>query len=73
MIHFLGSDVHIPQTIYTKMLEILQELGKVIDEDKIEELTSINPGLVLENKPVYTETPTKIKKLHLDRAKTALP
>lgn len=66
MIHFLGSDVHRPQTIYTRMPEIMGELKKVIDEDKIEELTTTNPGLVLENKPIYTETPTKIKKSFWD-------
>ena len=62
MIHFLGSDVHRPGTIYTKMPEILEELKKIIDRDTIRKLTKINPSLVLENKPVYTEIPKKIKK-----------
>ena len=34
MIHFLGSDVHRPKTIYAKMPEILQELQKVLERDK---------------------------------------
>lgn len=62
MIHFLGSDVHRPKTIYTKMPEILSELKKVVDKNKLEELTTINPELVLENRPIYTYTPKKIKK-----------
>lgn len=62
MIHFLGSDVHKPKTIYTKMPEILQELRKILERDKIKKLTKINPQLVLENKRIYTEIPKRIKK-----------
>ena len=50
MVHFLGSDVHRENTIYPKMPKILVELNKLISEDKIEELTTINPKLVLQNK-----------------------
>lgn len=62
MIHFLGSDVHKPKTIYTKMPEILQELRKILERDKIKKLTKLNAQLVLENKPIYTEMPKRIKK-----------
>lgn len=62
MIHFLGSDVHRARTIYAKMPEILEELEKTIDADTIEELTTINPSLVLENQPIHTKMPNKIKK-----------
>lgn len=62
MIHFLGSDVHRENTIYTKMSEILKELKKVISEDKLNELTEINPRLVLENKKIYVDNPIEIKK-----------
>ena len=62
MIHFLGSDVHRPKTIYAKMPEILQELQKVLERDKLKRLTKINPQLVLENETIHIQTPTKIKK-----------
>jgi len=62
MIHFLGSDVHRARTIYAKMPEILAELEKTIDIDTIEQLTTINPSLVLENQPIHTKMPNKIKK-----------
>lgn len=62
MIHFLGSDVHNANTIYPRMPEILEELKKVVDREQLEQLTEINPRLVLENKAVYTEIPNKIKK-----------
>lgn len=62
MIHFLGSDVHKAKTIYAKMPEILQELRKILERDQIKKLTKTNAQLVLENKTIYTEIPTKIKK-----------
>lgn len=62
MIHFLGSDVHKPQSIYSKMPEILQELEKIIDYEQIKKITQTNPSLVLENQVIYVDKPTKIKK-----------
>ena len=62
MIHFLGSDVHRPKTIYTKIPEIMEELEKVIDAEQIKKLSEINPSLVLENKVIYVDKPIKIKK-----------
>lgn len=61
MIHFLGSDVHRPETIYPRMPEILEELRKVIDANTLKHLSTINPQLVLENKRIYTPIPKRIK------------
>lgn len=52
MIHFLGSDVHRANTIYPQIPEILQKLNKIIGPEKLEELSTINPQLVLENKSI---------------------
>lgn len=60
MIHFLGSDVHRQNTIYPKIPKILSELNKLISEDKIEEITSINPKLVLQNKRIDIDEPHEI-------------
>ncbi len=62
MIHFLGSDVHRQNSIYNNIPEALHELNKIVDKKMIRNLTDINAQLVLENKPIYTEMPTKIKK-----------
>ena len=61
MIHFLGTDVHRQNTIYTKMPEILEELGSLIGEDKLEELTTTNPGLALRNKKIEISEPYPIE------------
>lgn len=61
MIHFLGSDVHRQNTIYPKIPQILEELQELIGEKKLEELTTINPKLVLNNKRIDIEEPHKIE------------
>lgn len=61
MIHFLGTDNHRPNTIYADMNNILQELKKVISDEKIELLTEINPRKIINDEEIATEQPIKIK------------
>ena len=57
MIHMLGSDVHRQNTVYPKIPEILSELSELIGEEKLKELTTTNPRLVLHNKRIDIEEP----------------
>ena len=43
------------------MPEILEELGSLIGEDKLEELTTTNPGLALRNKKIEISEPYPIE------------
>ena len=52
LIHFLGSDVHRTDQIYTKVPKILKKLNKIISEEKIQELTEINPQKVLNDEEI---------------------
>jgi protein-tyrosine phosphatase len=52
LIHFLGTDVHRVGQVYNKMPKIMKKLRKTISEDKIEELTTINPQIVLDNREI---------------------
>lgn len=61
MVHFLGTDVHRQNTIYAKIPEILIELTNIIGEEKLRELTTTNPKLVLQNKKIDVEDPMKIE------------
>jgi protein-tyrosine phosphatase len=61
MIHFLGSDVHRLNTIYPKIPKILPVIEKIIGKEKLEELTTTNPKLVLNNKKIEIEEPYKIE------------
>lgn len=61
MIHFLGSDCHKKNDIYSQMNEIVIELGKILEEKKIEELTTINPNHILKNEEFEIINPSKIK------------
>lgn len=61
MVHFLGSDVHRQNTIYPKIPQILEEIKDLVGETKLEELTTINPKLVLNNKRIDIDEPNKIE------------
>ena len=61
MIHFLGSDIHRKNSIYPKIPDILRRMEKVISKEKVYELTTINPKLVLNNKKLELDEPQKIK------------
>ena len=61
MVHFLGSDVHRPNTIYPRIPEILKKLTELIGKEKLEELTTTNPKLALKNKRIEIEEPNKIE------------
>lgn len=61
MIHLLGSDVHRQNTIYPKIPQILSELNSLIGEEKLEELTTTNPNLVIHNKRIDIDVPHMMK------------
>ncbi len=52
LIHFLGSDVHRPEQIYPKIPKILKKLSKIVSEEKLEELTTLNAQKVLDNEEI---------------------
>lgn len=57
MIHFLGSDVHRQNSIYKRIPQALERIKEIVGEEKLEEITTINPKLVLENKRIDIEDP----------------
>ena len=57
MIHFLGSDVHRQNSIYKRVPQALEEIKEIVGEEKLKELTTINPKLALENKRIDIEDP----------------
>ena len=61
MIHMLGTDAHRQNTIYPKIPEILVELKSLIGEEKLNELTTVNPELVINNKRIDIIKPYKFE------------
>lgn len=61
MIHFLGTDVHRQNTIYSKIPEILTELNSLIGAEKLKNLTTINPWLAIKNKRIDIIEPDPVK------------
>lgn len=60
MIHFLGSDVHRQNTIYKRIPQALDKIKDIVGEQKLEELTTINPKLVLGNKRIEIDEPQEV-------------
>ena len=61
MIHFLGSDVHKKNTIYPRIAQALNEIKDIIGKEKLNELTTINPGMVLEDRKIDIDEPIEFK------------
>lgn len=59
-IHFLGTDTHMPNTIYTQMDEIIKEYENEIGEEKLEELSETNPRKIINNEIIDKEEPREI-------------
>ncbi|MBR1539949.1 MAG: hypothetical protein IJ629_02040 [Clostridia bacterium] len=61
--HFLATDVHRPDTLYPEIPRIVEYLTKMVGEEKINQLTTINPGKVIENEEIEIED---FKSIHWD-------
>ena len=61
MVHFLGSDVHKAQTVYLKIPEAIKKIKEIVGSDKLEEITCVNPKLVVENKKIDVGEPKEFK------------
>ena len=61
MAHFIATDVHRPNTLYPEVPDIIDYLTELVGEEKVYELTTKNPELVLENKDIEIEEYNSIK------------
>ena len=61
LVHFLGSNVHSENTIYKFIPEILEILEDKIGKERLSEMTTKNPELVLRNKKINIREPMEIK------------
>ena len=52
LIHFFGSDVHRTNHTYTIIPKALKKIRKITNEEKIEELTTLNAQKVLNNQEI---------------------
>ena len=61
MIHFLGSDVHRQNTVYKRVPKALNEIRNIVGAEKLEELTTKNPILALNNKRIKVGEADEVK------------
>lgn len=52
LVDFLGTDVHKPDTIYPKLPKALKKISKIIDEDRLDDLTHTNAAMLLAGEDV---------------------
>lgn len=72
MIHFLGSDVHRQNSIYPKIPQAIEIIQSIVGSEKLEELTTINPQLVLRNKKIEIEEPEEFSLTFKEKVMMAL-
>ena len=61
LVHVLGTNSHKQNTIYPRIPQILNEIIGYIGEEKLNELTTINPKLILNNKRIDIRQPHNIE------------
>ena len=67
LIHFFFFFSHREYSAYDNMKKILNELSKFITYDEINQLTTINPMAILENRKIDIPTPERIKSSFLKK------
>lgn len=69
MIHFLGSDVHRPNTIYMQISEAKKKIINIIGEYKFNQITVDNPKHVINNEDFEVESPEQLKFNFIEKRK----
>lgn len=68
LVHFIATDVH-REGLYSKIPEIVNYLEKLVGKEKINQLTTINPGLVIGDKEIEVEEYKNIRMNLLEKIK----
>lgn len=61
MVHFIASDAHSAKHRPPVLNICIKHLKKIISDDEIEELLSINPEMAITGRMIYPQKPEKIK------------
>ena len=69
MVHFLGSDVHRPNTAYTRINEAKKIIVNIVGEEKFEEIASKNPEHVIANECFEVDSPQQLKFNFIEKRK----
>lgn len=67
MIHFMGTDTHRPNSVYTRVGSSVQELKKILPNHIVEEITYENAKKVLNNEDIEIRNPIPVKQSLLNK------
>lgn len=66
-IHFMGTDTHRPNSVYTRVPKAIEELKKILPENVVEEITTQNERKILNNEDIEIKKPVPIKQSLFDK------
>lgn len=72
MVHFLGSDVHRPNTVYMQIKEAKKKIISIIGEKKFNKITTENPDHVINNEDFEVESPEQLKFNFIEKRKLGI-
>ena len=61
LVHFIATDVHRPDSVYPEIPNLIEDLKKLVGEEKVYQLTTENPEKVLNNQEIEIEDFDPIK------------
>jgi len=62
MIHFVGTDIHMPHGMASKIKRSIEILKSFTDLETLDRITNINSQCILDNKPIEVDSPIQYKK-----------
>ena len=66
-VHFFGSDVHRPNTVYKNMPKSMKKLKRLVGQDELWRLTVKNPSMALKDQEIEIKEPKRMKLNELDK------
>lgn len=66
-VHFFGSDVHRPNTVYKNMPKSMKKLKRLVGQDELWRLTVTNPSMALKDQEIEIKEPKRMKLNELDK------
>ena len=72
LVHFLGSDVHRPNSIYTKIEPAIHKIKAIVGQNEFDKISHFNAMNVIRNERVEVEEPEPIKLTLADKMRMSL-
>ena len=72
LVHFLGSDAHRTNSIYTKINLAVRKIKDIVGQDEFDKISHFNAMSAVKNEEIEIENPNQIKLTLKDKMKMSL-